>query len=52
MATHRSSFCGGWLWLCSAIIAAGVTCALGQNSPTNNRIGEDTGNHPDTRARM
>ena len=34
MATRRNWFCSGRLWLCSAIMAAGVTCAFGQNPPT------------------
>jgi poly-gamma-glutamate synthesis protein (capsule biosynthesis protein) len=37
MTMHRNSFGLGWLWLCSAVIAAGITCALGQNPPNNNQ---------------
>lgn len=37
MAPRRNWFCCGQLWLCSAIIAASVTCALGQNEPTSNQ---------------
>jgi poly-gamma-glutamate synthesis protein (capsule biosynthesis protein) len=37
MTMHRNSFSLGWLWLCSAIIAAGITCAIGQNPPNANQ---------------
>ena len=37
MAMQRNWFCEGRLWLSSAIIAAGVTWALGQNPPTSNQ---------------
>ena len=36
MSMQRNWFHGGRLWLFSAVIAAGVTCALGQNPPTPN----------------
>src|SRR5271166_1326824 len=37
MSMQRNWFCGCRLWLCSALIAAGITCALGQNPPTPNQ---------------
>ena len=37
MAMQRNWFSYRWLWLGSAIIAAGITCALGQNPPKNNQ---------------
>ena len=37
MVMQRNWFSRGGLWLCSAIIAAGITCALGQNPPNNNQ---------------
>jgi poly-gamma-glutamate synthesis protein (capsule biosynthesis protein) len=36
MAMQRNWFSYRWLWLCSALIAVGITCALGQNPANNN----------------